>query len=447
MSFHRPVEVAGMYAKLSLRNARRSAGDYLLYIVTLIVLSALMMFSNLLSADSNQKGLQAGSVPLLISLVMVALLGYINSYMLRRRAKEFATYVLLGMKKNKIAAVFFGESFLLGLAGLIIGMAAGVILFLLAISFLRAWFPISENILAVYGIAARDSFLYFVVIEVAALIGSVRKVRKMQISSLMSEGRRNQILRLKPYPFLWSAFCILCIAGDLVFVFFITGKNDILMLVGTNMIIFPLVFGIWTFYKAAFHWLVWLRTNRRSELYQGNRLYLTAQLLSKITSNILLNTVLSVCLLFSFITFSVGFIMPKVPCNLFSREVGMWMSFTEICLCIVFIAIYFSILAVKQIVEAKENRYAFRMMNYLGKTNSQRRGLIKQEIILKYALPAVMCLLILLLCVWPANSFLNTILLENNQLLTAVGCFAGCFLIMYAVYSLVAYRLCVRDVI
>ena len=53
---------------------------------------------------------------------MVVLLGYINGYMLRNRAKEFATYILLGMKKNRIAAVFFGEALLMGIIGLIIGM-------------------------------------------------------------------------------------------------------------------------------------------------------------------------------------------------------------------------------------------------------------------------------------------------------------------------------------
>lgn len=436
-----------MYTKLSLRNAKHSAGDYLLYIITLIVLSALMMFSNLLAVASNQNGLQASSIPLLMSVVMVALLGYINSFMLRHRAKELATYILLGMKKNKIAAVFFGESFLLGMAGLVIGMMTGSIFFLPATSFLRMWFPISENLLTVYGTAAWDSFWYFIVIEAVALIGCVRKVRKMQIISLMSEGRKNQILKSKPHPFLWSAFCMVCMIADLVFISFITDENDILMLLGTNTIIFSLVLGIWAFYMAVFHWLVWLRMKHRSELFQRNRLYLAAQILSKITSNILLNTVLSVCLLFSVMAFSVGFIMPSVPSDLFSGEFSMWISFVEICLCIVFIVIYFSILAVKQIIEAKENRHAFRMMNYLGKTSRQHRELIKQEIILKYALPAVMCLLILLFCVWPVNSFLNTFLPANNLLLIAVGCFGGCFLIMYTVYTLAAYKLCIRDAI
>lgn len=435
-----------MYAKLSFRNAKRSVGDYLLYIITFIVLSTLMMFSNLLAVSSNQNGLQASSVPLIISMVMIVLLSYINSYMLRHRAKEFATYILLGMKKNNITAVFFGESLLMGLVGLFIGMLLGSLCFLGAISFLRAWFPITEGISTFFGVAAQDSFMYFIAIQVLSLLNCLRQVRKMQVGSLMSEGRKNQALKGNPHPFFWSVFCAICLAADLVFIFFITSDSEILKLIGTNTIILSLVFGIWAFYKAAFQWLVWLRINRRSALYQGNQLYFVTQLLSKITSNILLNTVLSICLLFSAITFSVGLIMPSIPRDMFSKQTGMWMSFAEICMCIVFIAIYFSILAVRQVIEAKENHRAFRMMAYLGKTSRQRKVLIQQEIILKYTLPAVMCLLILPLCVGPVNGFLNTFLSTGNLLYIAISCFTGCFLLMYAGYTFVAYKLCVKNI-
>lgn len=352
-----------MYAKLSLRNAKRSAGDYLLYIITLIVLSTLMMFSNLLAVASGQNGLQASSVPLIISLVMVALLVYINSYMLRRRAKEFATYILLGMKKSRIATVFFGESLLLGSISLIIGIVVGGLLFPLALSFLRSWFPIENDMLYAYGMAVRDTIIYFAAVQMISLFGCVRKISKLQINGLMSENRKNQIMKAKPRPIFWSILCLVCLLADLLCVTFITGGSEVLMLIGINVIILPLVIGTWAFYKAAFHLLAWLRANKWSELYQGNRLYLVGALLSKITSNITLNTVLSVCLMFSFMTFSVGFIMPNIPNDLFGQGIGIWMSFAEICLCIVFITLYFSILAVRQVIEAKENNRAFQMLN------------------------------------------------------------------------------------
>jgi ABC-type antimicrobial peptide transport system permease subunit len=179
-----------MYAKLSLRNARRSAGDYLLYIITLIVLSTLMMFSNVLAAVSSQHRLQAHSIPLLISLVMVSLLGYINRYMLRRRAKEFAAYILLGMKNSRIAIMFFAESLLLGSAGLTVGIITGGLIFLPALSFLHSWFPVLNNMLTAYGVAVRDTIFYFAAVQTASLLGCVRKIGKLQMSGLLSRGKK-----------------------------------------------------------------------------------------------------------------------------------------------------------------------------------------------------------------------------------------------------------------
>jgi hypothetical protein len=249
----------------------------------------------------------------------------------------------------------------------------------------------------------------------------------------------------KPRPAFWSVLCVIGILADLACVAFITGGNKLMMLIGINTVSFSLIAGTWAFYKAAFHLLAWLRASRRNELYRGNRLYLAGQLLSKISSNVTLNTVLSVCLLFSGMTFSAGFIMPNIPGDLFVQEIRIWMSFAEICLCIVFITIYFSILAVRQVVEVKENHRAFRMLAYLGKNSGECRSLMKQEITVNYALPAVMCFLILLLCVGEVNRFLNTFLFTKNLLLRAVGCFAGCFSLMYAGYSFVAYRLCITQ--
>jgi hypothetical protein len=45
-----------MYLKLAVRNAKRSAKDYMLYLATMIVLSSLIMFSNFLRQLDWWKG-------------------------------------------------------------------------------------------------------------------------------------------------------------------------------------------------------------------------------------------------------------------------------------------------------------------------------------------------------------------------------------------------------
>ena len=113
-----------MYAKLILRNVKRSAKDYLIYIVTLTICAAL--FYAFLSITSRYYHPQAGAeydftvlgdgmklAILSITLLILFLIRYVNNYMLRRRQKEFAVQSVLGMEQHTISRLFFAETFLL----------------------------------------------------------------------------------------------------------------------------------------------------------------------------------------------------------------------------------------------------------------------------------------------------------------------------------------------
>lgn len=90
-----------MYAKLALRNVRRTARDYLIYVVTLVLSVGMFYgFFSLVSPYYNAtlpvpihldvlKKMMRIAVPL-VGLFVVFLMSYVNSYMLRRKQKEFA---------------------------------------------------------------------------------------------------------------------------------------------------------------------------------------------------------------------------------------------------------------------------------------------------------------------------------------------------------------------
>lgn len=98
-----------MYLKLTLRNARRSALDYLLYIFTLTTLIAIMSFSNCVSNFADGMGFQAAALPILVVIIMSVLIKFVNDFMIKQRANEFATYILLGIEKRKLSLVFSSE--------------------------------------------------------------------------------------------------------------------------------------------------------------------------------------------------------------------------------------------------------------------------------------------------------------------------------------------------
>lgn len=126
-----------MYAKLVYRNAKRSAKDYLIYIVTLTI--CVTLFYAFLSISSSYYQPDIGTAYEItafsdgiklavcaITLLLLFLIRYVNSYMLRRRQKEFAVQSIMGMEQKQSAGSFC-RNFLMGAISIAIGIALGVL--------------------------------------------------------------------------------------------------------------------------------------------------------------------------------------------------------------------------------------------------------------------------------------------------------------------------------
>ena len=128
-----------MYVKLILRNARRSIGDYLIYIVTLTLCVA--MFYAFLSISSSYYKPEIGAqfdLSLLgnnmkaaicvITLLLLFLIRYVNQFMIYRKQKEFAIQTIMGMEQKLTARLFFFETLIMGGAALLIGCLLGCLM-------------------------------------------------------------------------------------------------------------------------------------------------------------------------------------------------------------------------------------------------------------------------------------------------------------------------------
>ena len=151
-----------MYLKLIIRNVRRSARDYLIYMVTMTV-CAMLLYSFLsvtsryyrpdmgaqynLAVLGDDMKLAVGS----ISLLLLFLVRFVNNYMLRHRQKEFAVQTVLGMEQNIVAWLFFAETFVLGA----VCVFAGILLGMFCSQFITAM------LLAEYGLEYSLSFMLF----------------------------------------------------------------------------------------------------------------------------------------------------------------------------------------------------------------------------------------------------------------------------------------------
>jgi putative ABC transport system permease protein len=126
-----------MIKKLAFRNARRTLGDYLIYIMTVSFAIAMdhalnnLMFSEQIQRFSN---ISSGFTIILIGtsalmmFTVAMLIQYMTKFILEKRSKEFGLYQLMGIEKKDITKLYWFEQIFLGLISLLFGLFLGVIL-------------------------------------------------------------------------------------------------------------------------------------------------------------------------------------------------------------------------------------------------------------------------------------------------------------------------------
>ena len=126
-----------MYAKLVFRNAKRSAKDYLVFMVTMSI--CVTLFYAFLSISSSSYNPDIGNTydftllsdglklaVCMITLLLIFLIRFVNYYMLRRKQKEFAVESIMGMEQKTIGRIFFAETLIMGVISIVIGLFFGV---------------------------------------------------------------------------------------------------------------------------------------------------------------------------------------------------------------------------------------------------------------------------------------------------------------------------------
>jgi len=189
-------------SKLSLRNAKRQAQDYLVYFATVVMAAALLYSFNALvfSREISTLSQSMAMLPMMIvlaSIVVVCVFGWLVAYatgfMLQRRSRELGTYILIGLENKQVARLFFLENLAVGGCALAIGILLGGLLY----QALRA------IVLALFGTVYHFSFgfslpalaltvVYFSLIYLRALRKSRKRIRNMKIYDLIYFDRRNE---------------------------------------------------------------------------------------------------------------------------------------------------------------------------------------------------------------------------------------------------------------
>lgn len=426
-----------MYLKLSIRNAKRSFTDYLLYVVTMTVLLAIMEISNCIAIMGELANFHTISLPLLITIIQAFLVVYIDNFILRQRAKEFANYLLLGMNKKKLTNLFLCEILLIGLLCFLIGTTIGFSVYGL---FCRnAILHEIKLYTLLYGKSILYTFCCFCLVEIVCAFYLKKRLEKLQIREFMYEKNRNQSMKKKENYKKWGIafiFSFVCTIGFVCGIVFLPEDH---IVYAVSFVVVPLLVSIYTFYKWIFSYLYTHRKTNSVNLYQKNRLYIMASLTSNFKTTAIINTVFCVCFLFSVSSFFVGMLMLQPEIRLFDTDQQKWMGLAQICICIVFAIIYFSILSLQQIIELRQDAKNNQILRCIGKNNRQIETLVNRIIAIKLTSPMIMALIIFLFCIPLLNVKMNSILpiTMHNIVWGFVGEFFLYTLFFYVCYFLV----------
>lgn len=294
-----------MYLKLAIRNAKRSVIDYLLYIATTIILLSIIFVSNYISIWGNLRAnFQTASLPLLIVLIMTFLMAYINNFMVKQRSKEFATYLLLGMKKTTLFFMFACEIVLVGIICFAIGGLFSLLLYNLCFTFFQEG-NVNQLSIEIIGKGTLYSFAYFCLIEICVMFQIRKSVWRLEISQLIKEKHRNQPLNERRKTF-WICLFAISIAILWLMLCAIVALPDDKGFHFISVISLPVLCAIFSFYKWIYAFLSYIRIKSSEHLYEGNRLYMIAEITSGTRTNSIINAIFSMCLLFSAISFMFG---------------------------------------------------------------------------------------------------------------------------------------------
>ncbi|MBQ9580515.1 MAG: FtsX-like permease family protein, partial [Lachnospiraceae bacterium] len=66
------------------------------------------------------------SVSVFVAIVLALLIVYASRFLMKRRNREFALYMMLGMGKRKISAILLMESLIVGAGSLLVGLLVGI---------------------------------------------------------------------------------------------------------------------------------------------------------------------------------------------------------------------------------------------------------------------------------------------------------------------------------
>ena len=317
-----------MYAKLAKSNAKKSIKDYLIYFITITICVSLFYAITSLSSSSyeliTEKSYNFKALNLIlkystyiITAILILLVAYVNKYMIKRRKREFATYVLLGAEQKSVALMFFIETLVIGVLAIITGIFVGTLFsqVITAIVLISAQQEVVFN-LRLYMDTVLITFIFFIAIFCIIGVYNVIVLRKIKLIDMLNAHKQVEFKFKrsgKVYSVIFILAIILYVVCGSCTIKLMNSKIDysvrMLMYIGISLVTF--ILGTYALFYSIAYIMIYIKNKWTNFKYEGTNLFLIGSIVSKIKTAPILMATISMTFLGAMISFIITLIMAQ----------------------------------------------------------------------------------------------------------------------------------------
>ena len=307
-----------MLFKLSFRNITRSIKDYAIYFFTLVLGVTLFYVFNSVGSQAavlelnNSRKLIVdllakilSGMSILVVFILGALIIYASRFLIKRRNKEFAIYLTLGMSKRKISRLLFFETLMIGVislgVGLLLGIGASQLISVLIAKLFETnmdkfTFVFSEK-------AFFDTILYFGLIYLIVIFFNTVIVGRLKIIELLQGSKKSEKAFLKN-PLL-RAIVFLISAGVLGYAYWWVNNDKVSLMDRVYNLLWPVIAGVvstFLIFWSLSGLIMEIVTRSKKFYFKGLNSFVFRQISSKVNTAVVSMSLISLLL---FLTISI----------------------------------------------------------------------------------------------------------------------------------------------
>lgn len=287
---------------------KKSFKDYAIYFLTLILGVAIFYIFNSLDSQQAMSVLGSstyeiidfmiqmlGGVSVLVSFILGFLIVYANNFLIRRRKKEFGIYMTLGMGKMQISRILLGETFLIGLLSLAVGLLIGIFgAQFMSLLVVRMFNGVMDGYQFVFSMKAFwKTILYFGILFLIVAVFNLISLSRYSLADLLSAGKKNEKIRMKN-PVLCVLIFLLA-AADLIFQYYQVSHPETLTTGKILLIILAGCVGTFLFFWSLSGFLLQIFQKSRKYYFKDLNAFILRQIHSKVNTMVFSMTI--ICLM------------------------------------------------------------------------------------------------------------------------------------------------------